>query len=211
MLSNCKHRICPVSKPKAIIPHQSLTEVDAAYNSVIWSAAESAMTIVATSIPILRVFFKQRIQEVITSYQNSSSRSKSRTNATGSNPTHASHNASALARESQRRSRRNTTHTLEHNSTDSLVVDLERGSKEDHIELDNLVVDEKTGRVAALTPETPEPIPDSILPIQMHDEHWPLGAYSLSHAESSKTGHCCYGVYVDPMTDHTTLPSSSAS
>ena len=203
-----------MSKPKAIIPYHSLTNVDAAYNSVIWSAAESAMTIVATSIPILRVFFKTRIQEVITSYQNSSSRSKSRTNATGSNPTQASHNASALARESQRRSRRNTTHTLEHNSTDSLVVDLERGSKEGHIELDDLVVDEKIRRVAALTPESPESpesITDFILPIQIHDEQWPLEAYPLSHAESSRMGHCCHKVYADPMTDHTTLPSSSAS
>ncbi|KAI1522365.1 Peroxidase-2 domain containing protein, partial [Pyrenophora tritici-repentis] len=125
-----------------------------AYNSVIWSAAESAMTIVATSIPILRVFFKQRIREVITSYQNSSSRSKSRTNASGSNPSQPSQNASAIARENKQRSKRNTIHTMEHTSTDSLFVDLESGSKEGHIELDDLVVDEKTGRVTALTPET---------------------------------------------------------
>ena len=197
-------------KSKAI-PHQLLTEVDEAYNSIIWSAAESAMTIVATSIPILRVFFKQRIQEVLTSYHNSSSRSKSRTNASGSNPTNPSHNGSALTRESQRHSRRNTTYRLEHSSTDSLVVDLERGSKEGHIELDDLVVDEKTGRVATLNVDSPESISGSTLPLKMHDEQWPPEGYPLSHAESSKTGHCCHGVFSDSMTDHTTLPGSSAS
>ncbi|KAE8836455.1 hypothetical protein HRS9139_04553 [Pyrenophora teres f. teres] len=180
-----------------------------AYNSVIWSAAESAMTIVATSIPILRVFFKQRIKEAITSYQNSSSRSKSRTNASGSNPSQPSHNASAISRENKRRSKRNTTHMVEHTSTDSLFVDLESGSKEDHIELDDLVVDEKTGRVTALTPKSAESMPDSILPVHIRDErdeHWPLGMHPVSHGEGSTPKHCCCGRHIEAVSSSSSIP-----
>ncbi|EFQ95833.1 hypothetical protein PTT_04703 [Pyrenophora teres f. teres 0-1] len=180
-----------------------------AYNSVIWSAAESAMTIVATSIPILRVFFKQRIKEAITSYQNSSSRSKSRTNASGSNPSQPSHNASAISRENKRRSKRNTTYMVEHTSTDSLFVDLESGSKEDHIELDDLVVDEKTGRVTALTPKSAESMPDSILPVHIRDErdeHWPLGMHPVSHGEGSTPKHCCCGRHIEAVSSSSSIP-----
>jgi hypothetical protein len=92
------------------------------------------MTIVATSMPVLRVFFKQAVNTAISNYHNSSSRIKSKSSA--SNPG---------------------------SSTESLVEDLERGG----CELEDLVVDEKTGRV---TMKTPDSMPDG----DKHHAHWPL-------------------------------------
>jgi hypothetical protein len=143
------------------------------------------MTIVATSIPVLRVFFKQAVNQAMTNYHNSSSRSKSKSAASGSTPSNPSNNSSALARDNIRRMSKKTMDTLGHTSTDSLVDDLERGPKEGYIELDDLVVDEKTGRVTASTPESLPSIPCP----HIHDENWPLGDYSRSHTESCSQGY----------------------
>ncbi|CAN9289709.1 unnamed protein product [Alternaria alternata] len=93
-----------------------------AYNSVIWSTAESAMTIVATSIPILRVFFKQAVSQAMSNYHNSTSRSKSKSTASGSNPSQPSNNASTLANDTRRLSKK-ITRITGHTSTDSLFRD----------------------------------------------------------------------------------------
>ncbi|KAG9187520.1 hypothetical protein G6011_05391 [Alternaria panax] len=141
-----------------------------AYNSVIWSTAETAMTIVATSIPILRVFFKQAVNEAMSNYHNSSSRSKTKSTASGSTPSNPSNNASSLAHDNIRRLSKKTTQTTGHTSTESLFKDddVYQGRKDGYIELDDLVVDEKTGRVTALTPDS---LPDSIPCAHIHDEN----------------------------------------
>jgi hypothetical protein len=91
------------------------------------------MTIVATSIPVLRVFFKQAVNSAIETYHNSSSRSKSRNNYSGG----------------------------------SFSDVIGKGGKS-YLELEDLVIDEETGRVTALTPE---PLPDGR---ECHTPHQPL-------------------------------------
>ncbi|RYO65651.1 hypothetical protein AA0116_g2385 [Alternaria tenuissima] len=160
-----------------------------AYNSVIWSTAESAMTIVATSIPILRVFFKQAVSQAMSNYHNSTSRSKSKSTASGSNPSQPSNNASTLANDTRRLSKK-ITRITGHTSTDSLFRDDDienQDRKEGYIELDDLVVDEKTGRVTALTPDS---LPDSITRAPIHAEDWPLGEYSLPQKTAGSSRDC---------------------
>ncbi|KAH6865728.1 hypothetical protein BKA58DRAFT_226345 [Alternaria rosae] len=152
-----------------------------AYNSVIWSTADTAMTVVATSIPVLRVFFKQAVNTAISHYHNSTSRSnKSKSTGTGSTPSNPSNNASTLANHSARRLNKNTSRTLENTSTDSLVDDLERGPKEEYIELDDVIVDEKTGRVTAATPDS---LPESMSRAPIHNDGWPLADHIQTHIE----------------------------
>ncbi|KAI4622512.1 uncharacterized protein J4E87_006454 [Alternaria ethzedia] len=154
-----------------------------AYNSVIWSTADTAMTVVATSIPVLRVFFKQAVNTAISHYHNSTNRSnKSKSTGTGSTPSNPSNNASTLANQSARRLNKNTSRTLENTSTDSLFKDddLERGPKEGYIELDDLIVDEKTGRVSAATPES---LPESMSRAHLHGDDWPLADHIQTHIE----------------------------
>lgn len=57
--------------------YSRLTDIyeDDATKSVIWSAAESAMTIVATSIPVLRAFINKKIGSAISYIRSSSNRS----------------------------------------------------------------------------------------------------------------------------------------
>jgi hypothetical protein len=69
---------------------------------------------------------------------------------------------------------------MENTSTDSLVDDLERGPKEGYIELDDLIVDEKTGRVTAATPDS---LPESMSRAHIHGNDWPLGEHIDSHIE----------------------------
>jgi hypothetical protein len=136
-----------------------LTRVVDAYNHVIWSVADTAMTIVATSIPVLRVFFKQAVNSAIENYHNSSDQSKA--NTSPSNP------VNTIGQVSLRRSSKRTTNTADSLSKESLV-DVLGGRSKGYVELEDLVVDENTGRVTALTPES---VPDS-------KEHkvsqWPL-------------------------------------
>jgi hypothetical protein len=136
--------------------------LDDAYNTVIWSIAETAMTIVATSIPVLRVFFKQAVNSAIESYQNSSGVSKARGNPANT--------ASTAAQVSLRRlSKRTTNDTmLENCSKESLVDGSGSGSSKGYPELEELVVDEHTGRVTVATPESiPDPSEQKVL-------QWPL-------------------------------------
>jgi hypothetical protein len=138
------------------------------------------MTIVATSIPVLRVFFKQAVNTALSNYHNSTTQSKSKSTGTGSTPSNPSNNASTLANHSARRLNKNTSRTMENTSTDSLVDDLERGPKEGYIELDDLIVDEKTGRVTAATPDS---LPESMSRAHIHGNDWPLGEHMESHIE----------------------------
>jgi hypothetical protein len=110
------------------------------------------MTIVATSIPVLRVFFKQAVNTAVSNYYNSSSQSKSKSTTSRTTPSHP----------------------------DSLVADVESGTREGHFELDDLVVDEKTGRVTARTPDS---FPDSMSCAHRHEQDWPLEDRSQAHAE----------------------------
>jgi hypothetical protein len=186
MSSSSKHRIYLVWQLE-ILTWQSLTEPDEAYNSVIWSTADTAMTIVATSIPVLRVFFKQAVNTAVSNYHNSSSRSRSKYIASRSIQSNPSNNAGSRAHDiSGRRLNKNTARTLKNTSTDSLVADLESGTRRGHIELDDLVVDEKTGRVTARTPNA---IPDSMSCTHSHEQDWPLEDHSQAHTE------CCSRSY----------------
>lgn len=111
-----------------------------AYNSVIWSAAETALTIFATSMPVLRVFFKQAVNSAIETIRNPSSRNKSRdaplnTQSTGMK--------SSLPQSSSR-----TNGTIDTIIRDSEEAPLARVSK-DCLEMGEIVVDEKTGRVTS--------------------------------------------------------------
>jgi hypothetical protein len=180
MSSSSKHRIYLVWQLE-IPKWQSLTEADEAYNSVIWSTADTAMTIVATSIPVLRVFFKQAVNTAVSNYYNSSRQSKSKSTTSRTTPSHPPNNAGSRAHDSSaRRLNKNATSTLENTSTDSLVADVESGTREGHFELDDLVVDEKTGRVTARTPDF---FPESMSCAHRHEQDWPLEDRSQAHAE----------------------------
>ena len=71
--------ICPVShhRPPPGPRMGRLTSViDDAVDTVIWSATESAATIIAASIPVLRKFLKEKITSAVTYVQGSTGRSK---------------------------------------------------------------------------------------------------------------------------------------
>jgi hypothetical protein len=113
------------------------------------------MTVVATSIPVLRVFFKHAVQSAIETYQNSSSRSKSRTS-----PSIAPSTVNASLQRSAKRmsvvvagkhtSSKRRTGAADNYSGGSISDVLGRGSK-GYLEMDDLVIDEETGRVTAST------------------------------------------------------------
>lgn len=50
--------------------------IDDAVDTVVWSATESAATIIAASIPVLRKFLKDKITSAVTYVQGSTGRSK---------------------------------------------------------------------------------------------------------------------------------------
>ena len=54
---------------------------------MIWSAAESAVTIVAISIPVLRAFIKRKVDSAIDYYRSSSNNTNNGTNARQTNAT----------------------------------------------------------------------------------------------------------------------------
>jgi hypothetical protein len=140
-----------------------LTSTDDSYNSIIWSAAESAMAIVATSIPVLRVFLKQVVENYQTTQGTRGSRSsKSRNNG-------SSNNSTALSNRLQRANKKNPAMSEKSSNEESLVdVSVERDSKS-FMEMEDLVVDEATGRVTMRTPDT---LPDAS---ERHVSTWPLG------------------------------------
>ena len=96
------------------------------------------MTIVATSIPVLRVFFKRAVNSART-YYGSSDRTKK------TNPANA---ASTLAHGSGLRTIKKTTHVDQRFSGNNSMADVLRGTN-NYVELDDLTVDEKSGRVTA--------------------------------------------------------------
>jgi hypothetical protein len=104
------------------------------------------MTIVATSIPVLRVFFKQAVNSVIETYSNSATRSKMRT--TPSSP------ADTLAQMSLKRSSKKPRTISKSFGGDSSVDVLSRGSQ-NYVKLDDLLVHEKTGRFTAASTAEP--------------------------------------------------------
>jgi hypothetical protein len=118
------------------------------------------MTVIATSIPVLRVFFKQVVSSAMETHQNASSQDKSRTDP--GNP------RIRLTHASIQKSSKNATGTIESISKESLVDVSGRRPTTIGMELDDLVVDEKTGRVTAATPES---LRDSL---ERHVSHWPL-------------------------------------
>jgi cation transport regulator ChaB len=119
------------------------------------------MTIVATSIPVLRVFFKHAVNSAIETYQNSSGRNRTRNNT--------SNTASTVAQVSLRRSSKlsmETNSVVEKGSKES-IIDNRRRSK-GYLELDDVVIDERTGRVTVATPES---VSD---PTEQKVPQWPL-------------------------------------
>lgn len=152
-----------------------LTYADDATKSVIWSSAEAAMAIVATSIPVLRVFFKHAVNTAMASYQNSSRERKMRTN--GSNPTGAGESLDAsrlgskhLKGDSMLVSTNKRRSTTENVSQESLV-DVSGKSQEAYLEMDNLIVDPVTGRVTLVHPGSTSPSPDDS---KHHRPHLPV-------------------------------------
>jgi hypothetical protein len=117
------------------------------------------MTIVAMSIPVLRVFFRQ----AISNYSTPSKRTKSATN--GSTPKGSA--IGNLTAGSGRRSSKLPSSIVDNFSSDSRADVFGRGAN-DYMELDDLVVDEKTGRVTCATPDS---VPDG--PVQRPQE-WPM-------------------------------------
>ncbi|USP80353.1 hypothetical protein yc1106_07627 [Curvularia clavata] len=157
---------------------EQLTKQDISYDatkSVIWSSAEAAMTIVATSIPVLRVFFKQAVNTAMASYQNSSRERKTRTHGSNLSGMGESSNASRLGSKhlktegtlvstNKRRS------TLGNVSQESLV-DVSGKSQEAYLEMDNLIVDPVTGRVTLANPGSTSPSLDDS---KHHRPHLPV-------------------------------------
>jgi hypothetical protein len=113
------------------------------------------MAIVATSIPVLRVVFKQALNSAIDGYTGHSKASKSR-----SNPSNA---ASSQNRMSTRRFSK---------KSPDVSISGESGKEvfgsQNYVELDDLVVDEETGRVTASSPDS---LPDAS---ERHVPNWPV-------------------------------------
>jgi hypothetical protein len=162
--------MCLVSQPRLSQDLSILTSTDDSYNSIIWAAAETAMCVVATSIPVLRVFFKQAINSATDRY-NSSGRSKSR----NTNPSkHVCSNCGAGGSASTQKSanvRQSSKKTLDSNLTESFSGESMKsviGKREkNYVELDDLLVDEETGRVTNATPESFPAVPE-----QRHEPNW---------------------------------------
>lgn len=125
-----------------------LTFLDDAVASVLWSMAETAMTIVATSIPVLRVFFKRAVNTA-RDYYSTSDRTKK---------TNQGNAASMLAHGSGMRTIRKTTHVDQSFSSNNSMADVLRRGSKTYVELDDLAVGEKTSRVTASIPES---VPES--------------------------------------------------
>lgn len=111
------------------------------------------MTIVATSMPVMRVFVLRVVASAIDTYNNSS-RERSRNGL----PKAATTGADVSFRQSSDPNKR-TTNSIEM---------LNRGS-ERYLEFEDLVVDEITGRVTVATPDKITGLPEQ------RKSQWPLG------------------------------------
>jgi hypothetical protein len=141
--------------------HESmLTFTDESYKSIIWAVAECAMAIVATSIPVLRVVFKQAFNSAIDGYTGGTKASRSRTN-----PSNA---ASSQNRASTRQLSKKTPNVSINGECGESVKEVFGRGSENYVELDDLVVDEETGRVTASSPDS---LPDHS---ERHVPNWPV-------------------------------------
>lgn len=143
-----------------------LTATDESYKSIIWAVAECSMAIIATSIPVLRVVFKNALNSAIEGYTGSSGcKSRSKSRSYPSNP------ASLGNRMSTRQSSKKTPEiTISGGCGESTEDVFGRGSNgsKNYVELDDLAVDEETGRVTASSPES---LPDHT---ERHVPNWPV-------------------------------------
>jgi hypothetical protein len=96
-------------------------------------------------MPVLRVFFQRAVNSAIETYQNSSGRGKSRNDPTAT--------ASTRAEVSLCQSSKRETDAIDVYSQESLEDHVGRDSK-GYFGLEDLIVDEDTGRVSAATPES---------------------------------------------------------
>ncbi|KAI4947196.1 hypothetical protein J4E86_008821 [Alternaria arbusti] len=115
------------------------------YNSIIWAVAECSMAIVATSIPVLRVIFRQAFNSAMEGYTGQS-KSKSR-----SNPSNAGSSGNRLS--TRQLSKKTPDISVSGESVKEVFGRGSRGSK-NYVELDDLVVDEATGRATASSLES---------------------------------------------------------
>jgi hypothetical protein len=137
--------------------HESLlTFIDESYKSIIWAVAECSMAVVATSIPVLRVVFKQAFNSAVAGYTAKSKASTSRTN-----PSNA-------ASSQNRRNTRKFSKTLDVSVSGESVKEVFGRGSQNYVELDDLVVDEETGRVTASSADS---LPDSS---ERHVPNWPV-------------------------------------
>jgi hypothetical protein len=125
------------------MPKLLLTSIDESYKSIIWAVAECAMTIVAISIPVLRVVFQQAFNSAMTGYTGHSKASKSRTNP--------SNTASLPNRLSTRQFSKKTPDISVSGGSGKEVFG---GGSQHYVELDDLVVDEQTKRVTSSLSDT---------------------------------------------------------
>lgn len=118
-----------------------LTWTVESYNAIIWAVAECAMTIVATSIPVLRVVLTQAFNSAVAGYTGQSNTSKTRTNP--------SNIASIHNRLSTRQFSKKTPDISI--SGDS-AKEVFGGGSQHYVELDDLAVDDQ-GRVISSPPD----------------------------------------------------------
>jgi hypothetical protein len=123
-----------------------LTLAVESYKAIIWAVAECAMTIVATSIPVLRVLLKQALNSAITGYTGQSKSSKSRTNPSA--PATLQNRMSTLQFSKK---------TPDISVSGESTKDVFGGGSQHYVELDDLAVDDQ-GRV---TSSSPDARPDS--------------------------------------------------
>ncbi|KAL5120372.1 hypothetical protein ACEQ8H_001662 [Pleosporales sp. CAS-2024a] len=137
-------------------------QADDAYHTVIWTVAETSMTIIATSIPVLRVVFKHAVHSAIDGYNRS-------TDGGTKSRTHPIDTESGALAHIPRMSKRPMGMIVKDCSKESLVDGTRKFSHlEDYLEMEDIVVDERTGRVTAVTPES---IQD---PTEQKASQWPL-------------------------------------
>jgi hypothetical protein len=127
-----------------------LTGTDESYNAIIWAVAECSMAIVATSIPVLRVVLKHAVNSALEGYTGSS-RSKSRSKSR-SYPSKATSSGNRMS--TRQSSKKTPDITVSGECGDSVKEVFGRGSQGNYVELDDLAVDEETGRVTASSPES---------------------------------------------------------
>lgn len=137
--------------------HQSLlTFAVESYKAIIWAVAECSMTIVATSIPVLRVVFTQALSSAIAGYSDQGKTSKSRTNP--SNAASIQNRMSTLQFSKK---------TPDISVSGDSAKDAFGGGSQHYVELDDVVVDDQ-GRVISSSPDAR---PDSS---ERHVPNWPV-------------------------------------